>query len=97
MAPKSIIGPLPCSFAAKLCYAVHSSCKVTLIGFQISSNIIEDMKALLSFAILITIFSEPFFTDGSPQFEKLDDILKKLPGSLIDLAKKQLEETDSKP
>ena len=55
------------------------------------------MQALLSFVILITIFSEPFFTDGSPQFEKLDDILKKLPVSLIDLAKKQIEETDSKP
>ena len=55
------------------------------------------MKALLSFAVLITIFSEPFSTDGSPQFEKLDDILKKLPVSLIDLAKKQIEETDSKP
>ena len=55
------------------------------------------MKALLSFAVLITIFSEPFSTDGSPQFEKLDDILKKLPGSFIDLAKKQIEEIDSKP
>ena len=48
----------------------------------------EDMKALLSCAILITIFSEPFFADGSPQ--QLD-INKE------SSATHPIEETDRKP
>jgi hypothetical protein len=57
------------------------------------------MKALVSFAILITIFSEPFFTDGSPQpldIEKLIPINKKTLGSLLDSAKKAIAEKDGK-
>ena len=57
------------------------------------------MKALLSFAILITIFGEPFFTDGSPQpldIDKLIPIDKKTLGSLLDEAKKAIAEKDGK-
>ena len=57
------------------------------------------MKALLSFAILITIFGEPVFTDGSPQplgIDKLIPIDKKTLGSLLDEAKKAIAENDSK-
>ena len=57
------------------------------------------MKALLSFAILITIFGEPFFTDGSPQpldIEKLIPNNKKTLGSLLDSAKKAIAEKDGK-
>ena len=46
------------------------------------------MKALLSFAILITIFSEPFFTDGSPQQLDINEQLS---------ATHPIEETDRKP
>ena len=46
------------------------------------------IKALLSFAILITMFSEPFFTDGSPQQLDINEQLS---------ATHPIEETDRKP
>ena len=57
------------------------------------------MKALVSFAILITIFSEPFFTDGSPQPLDIDELLpinKKTLVSLLDSAKKAIAEKNGK-